>query len=86
MNTRYLPFIGRVLIGVPFMMSGLSKVANYAGTTALTISALLHRNHRASKSWRAFFFDSALMKKNDVVGDVAGKTHLVSYQDHGSAL
>jgi putative oxidoreductase len=34
-DTRYLPFIGRLLIGLPFMMSGLSKVANYAGTIAL---------------------------------------------------
>ena len=35
MNTRYLPFIGRVLIGVPFMMSGLSKLTSYGATTAL---------------------------------------------------
>jgi putative oxidoreductase len=32
--TRYLPFVGRLLIGLPFMASGLSKVANYAGTIA----------------------------------------------------
>src|SRR5580698_1205429 len=35
MTTRYLPFIGRVLIGVPFMMSGLSKLSAYGATTAL---------------------------------------------------
>ena len=39
MTTRYLPFIGRVLIGVPFMMSGLSKLAAYGSTTALISSA-----------------------------------------------
>jgi putative oxidoreductase len=25
--TRYLPFVGRLLIGLPFAMSGLSKLA-----------------------------------------------------------
>jgi putative oxidoreductase len=35
MDTRYLPFIGRVLIGVPFAMSGLSKLATYGATTAM---------------------------------------------------
>jgi putative oxidoreductase len=34
-DTRYFPFLGRLLIGLPFMMSGLSKIANYAGTIAL---------------------------------------------------
>jgi putative oxidoreductase len=34
-SARYLPFTGRLLIGLPFMASGLSKVANYAGTIAL---------------------------------------------------
>ena len=38
---RYLPFIGRLLIGLPFMASGLSKVANYAGTIALIESSKL---------------------------------------------
>ena len=38
---RYLPFVGRLLIGLPFMMSGLSKVANYAGTIALIQSSTL---------------------------------------------
>jgi putative oxidoreductase len=31
---NYLPFIGRVLIGLPFAMSGLSKLAAYGLTTA----------------------------------------------------
>jgi putative oxidoreductase len=29
----YLPFIGRVLIGLPFAMSGLTKLAAYSPTT-----------------------------------------------------
>jgi putative oxidoreductase len=36
---RYLPFAGRVLIGLPFAMSGLSKLGAYAATTALINSA-----------------------------------------------
>ncbi|MET4388322.1 putative oxidoreductase [Bradyrhizobium sp. F1.4.3] len=32
---RYLPFAGRVLIGLPFAMSGLSKLGAYAATTGL---------------------------------------------------
>jgi putative oxidoreductase len=39
MNTRYLPFIGRVFIGLPFMMSGLSKLAAYGTTTAMIAGA-----------------------------------------------
>jgi putative oxidoreductase len=39
--TRYIPFVGRLFIGLPFMMSGLSKVANYAGTIALIKSSTL---------------------------------------------
>jgi putative oxidoreductase len=39
MSTRYLPFIGRVLIGLPFMMSGLSKLAAYGPTTAMITAA-----------------------------------------------
>jgi putative oxidoreductase len=35
MNTRYLPFIGRILIGLPFAMSGVGKVAAYGPTTAM---------------------------------------------------
>ena len=37
--TRYLPFAGRLLIGLPFAMSGLGKLGAYAGTTALIASA-----------------------------------------------
>ncbi len=33
-NTRYLPAIGRILIGGFFPMSGLTKAFAYAGTTA----------------------------------------------------
>ena len=35
MSYRYLPFIGRILIGLPFAMSGLSKLAAYGPTTAM---------------------------------------------------
>jgi putative oxidoreductase len=31
---NYLPFVGRVLIGLPFAMSGLGKLAAYGPTTA----------------------------------------------------
>ena len=34
-TTRYLPFIGRLLIGLPFAMSGLGKLAAYGPTTAM---------------------------------------------------
>src|SRR6266403_94081 len=33
--TRYLPFVGRLLIGLPFAMSGLGKLAAYGPTTAM---------------------------------------------------
>ena len=33
--TRFLPFTGRLLIGGIFLMSGLTKVPAYAGTTAV---------------------------------------------------
>jgi len=33
--TRYLPFLGRLLIGLPFVMGGLSKLAAYGPTTAM---------------------------------------------------
>jgi putative oxidoreductase len=40
MNTaRYLPFAGRLLIGLPFAMSGLGKLAAYGPTTEM-ISAV----------------------------------------------
>ena len=35
MSYRYLPFIGRLLIGLPFAMSGLSKLAAYGPTTEM---------------------------------------------------
>jgi putative oxidoreductase len=37
--TRYLPFVGRLLIGLPFAMSGLGKLAAYGQTTALIAAA-----------------------------------------------
>jgi putative oxidoreductase len=37
--TRYLPFVGRLMIGLPFAMSGLSKLGAYGVTTGL-ISAV----------------------------------------------
>jgi putative oxidoreductase len=33
--TRYLPFVGRLMIGIPFAMSGLSKLGAYGATTAM---------------------------------------------------
>ena len=38
-STQYLPFAGRVLIGGIFVLSGLTKLASYGGTTA-AISAV----------------------------------------------
>jgi putative oxidoreductase len=32
---RYLPLVGRVLIGLPFVMNGLGKLAAYGPTTAM---------------------------------------------------
>ena len=37
--TRYLPFLGRLLIGLPFAMSGLGKLAAYGKTTAMIAAA-----------------------------------------------
>ena len=37
--TRYLPFVGRLMIGVPFAMSGLSKLAAYGATTGMISAA-----------------------------------------------
>jgi putative oxidoreductase len=34
-TTRYLPFAGRLLIGLPFAMSGLGKLAAYGPTTEM---------------------------------------------------
>ena len=39
MITRYLPFIGRLLIGLPFAMSGLSKLTAYSTTIATIVAA-----------------------------------------------
>jgi putative oxidoreductase len=33
--TRYLPFAGRLLIGLPFAMSGFGKLVAYGATTAM---------------------------------------------------
>ena len=32
--TRFLPLLGRLLIGLPFLMSGFGKLTTYAATTA----------------------------------------------------
>jgi putative oxidoreductase len=32
--TRYLPLVGRILIGLPFLVSGLGKLAAFGPTTA----------------------------------------------------
>jgi putative oxidoreductase len=37
--TRYLPFAGRLLIGLPFAMSGLSKLAAIGATTDMIRAA-----------------------------------------------
>jgi putative oxidoreductase len=36
---RYLPFLGRLMIGLPFAMSGLGKLAAYGATTAMINAA-----------------------------------------------
>jgi putative oxidoreductase len=38
---RYLPFVGRLFIGLPFVVSGLSKLAAYGATIALIKSSAL---------------------------------------------
>jgi putative oxidoreductase len=38
-TSRYLPFLGRLLIGLPFAMSGLGKLAAYGKTTAVIAAA-----------------------------------------------
>lgn len=40
-TTRYLPFIGRLLIGLPFMMSGMGKVMGHDATIAYIKSSPL---------------------------------------------
>jgi putative oxidoreductase len=37
-GTRFLPALGRALIGLPFLMSGLGKLAAYGATTAYIAS------------------------------------------------
>jgi putative oxidoreductase len=37
--TRYLPFLGRLLLGLPFAMSGFGKLAAYGKTTAMIAAA-----------------------------------------------
>ena len=39
--SRYCPFVGRLFIGVPFMVSGLGKLAAYGATTAFIGSSNL---------------------------------------------
>jgi putative oxidoreductase len=38
---RYLPFVSRLFIGLPFMVSGLSKLAAYGATIGLIKSSML---------------------------------------------
>jgi putative oxidoreductase len=38
-NTRYLPFVGRALIGAIFLITGLGKLAAYGATTAMIAAA-----------------------------------------------
>ena len=38
-STRYLPFVGRLMIGLPFAMSGLGKLGATAATTAFIQAA-----------------------------------------------
>ena len=40
-TTRYLPFVGRLFIGLPFMVSGLSKLAAYGATIGFIASSML---------------------------------------------
>jgi putative oxidoreductase len=37
--TRYFPFVGRLLIGLPFAMSGFGKLAAYGQTTTMIAAA-----------------------------------------------
>src|SRR5216683_3455210 len=38
-TTRFLPLLGRILIGLPFLVSGLGKLAAFGPTTAYISSA-----------------------------------------------
>jgi len=37
-SNKYVPLLGRVLLGAPFLMSGLGKLGNYAGTVGYIAS------------------------------------------------
>jgi putative oxidoreductase len=37
--TRYLPFVGRLMIGLPFALSGLSKLGAYSATIGMISAA-----------------------------------------------
>ncbi|GAA4322243.1 DoxX family protein [Pigmentiphaga soli] len=37
-SPRFLPFAGRLLIGVPFIVSGFGKLTNYSGTVGYIAS------------------------------------------------
>jgi len=37
-STRFLPLVARLLIGIPFVFSGVGKIANYAGTVGYIAS------------------------------------------------
>jgi putative oxidoreductase len=41
---RYLPFVGRLLIGLRFVMSDLGKLAAYGPTTAMIVPRPHERN------------------------------------------
>jgi putative oxidoreductase len=47
--TRYLPFVGRLLIGLPFAMSGLSKLAAYGPTTEMIAQSACRRRRSPSR-------------------------------------
>jgi putative oxidoreductase len=38
-GTRFLPLLGRIMIGLPFVMSGLGKIASYSGVVAMIDAA-----------------------------------------------
>ncbi|SAI19984.1 Inner membrane protein yphA [Bordetella ansorpii] len=38
-SQRFLPLAGRLLIGVPFLITGFSKLGNYSGTVGYIASA-----------------------------------------------
>jgi putative oxidoreductase len=48
--TRYLPFTGRLLIGLPFAMSGFGKLTAYGPTTA-KIAAVGLPSRRSLSRW-----------------------------------